>query len=125
MSLANTADSLDQHLIDGLNYKLSPGGASYVSRRESQTLFPSSGNSFSSQGVRVCRIPITSSQWLDPTTAYLTFKINMLDTVGDTSTAGTRLELLGGQHAVWGRVRVLCGGQELEQLDHYPRLVTQ
>ena len=35
------------------------------------------------------------------------------------------MELLGGQHAVWGRVRVLVGGQELEQLDHYPRLVTQ
>ena len=82
MSLETTAASLEDQLVDGLSFKLR-AGANYVTRRDSVSIFPS-GNSFSASGVRVCRIPIVSDGWLDPSTVMLQFKINQLDTVADT-----------------------------------------
>ena len=125
MSLSNTAEALEQHLIDGLNYKITPGGAAYVVGRASSTYFPSSGNDFSFSGVRSIRIPFTGEGWMDPQSAYLSFQVVNRDTTADTSTAAQRIELLSGVHSVFARVRILLGGQELESIDNYGRIVTQ
>ena len=46
--------SQEDHLIEGLSFKLKPG-ASYVTQRDSVSFFPSGGNSYSSTGVKVVK----------------------------------------------------------------------
>jgi len=124
MSLSNVAEALPQTLIEPLNYKLS-GSAQYVETKSSVSYFPSSGNEFSSTGVRVIRLPLTGDGWLVPESCYLTFALTNRNQTADTPTAHQRIELLGGVHSVFGRVRVLLGGQECESLENFGRLVTQ
>ena len=124
MSLENTAAALSDALIDGLSFKLREG-ASYVQSRQSVTLFPAGSNSYSASGTRVCRIPITSDMWLDPSTCYLQYKITNNTTTADTGSAHNRVEFLGGQHVVWSRLRVMLGGNQAEDLQMYNRLYGQ
>ena len=124
MSLEVTAQSLESALIEPLSFKLK-NSAEYVTRRESVTIYPSGGNSYSNQGVRVIRIPIVSDGWLDPSTVSLSYKITNLDSVADTSSNQTRLQLLGGQHAPFGRLRVLMGGNQVEDIQSYNRFYQQ
>ena len=124
MSLSNVAEALPQTLIEPLNYKLS-GGAAYVETKNHVSFFPSSGNEFSSTGVRVIRLPLTGDGWLVPESSYLTFALTNRNQTADTSSAHQRIEMIGGVHSVFGRVRVLLGGQECESLENYGRLVTQ
>ena len=124
MSLETTAAALEDQLIDGLSYKLK-NGANYVQRRESSTLFPAGGNSYSNSGVRVIRIPIVSDGWLDVSTIQLQYKLTCTDSVADTGSARTRVELMSGQHAPFGRIRLLCGGQQLEDIQSYNRFYSQ
>ena len=55
MALEETANSIEDHLIEGLSFKLNPG-ASYVQSRRSVSFFPQGGNSYSSTGVKVIKI---------------------------------------------------------------------
>ena len=124
MSLSNVAEALPQTLIEPLNYKLS-GSAAYVETKSSVSFFPSSGNEFSPTGVRVIRLPLTGDGWLVPESSYLTFAITNRNETADTTSAHQRIELLGGVHSVFGRIRVLAGGTEVESLENFGRLVTQ
>ena len=59
------ANSAEDYLIDGLNFKLSPG-ATYVIDRKSVTWFTSgSQNYVSGQGARVIRIQMNSDGWVE------------------------------------------------------------
>ena len=51
------AQSVDDHLIDSLSFKLKPG-ASYVTDRRSVTYFPQGGNQYSPTGVKVIKVSI-------------------------------------------------------------------
>ena len=54
------AQSVEDYLIEGLSYKLSPG-ASYVSNRRSVSFFPSGSDTYSpSSGVKVIRIKVNT-----------------------------------------------------------------
>ncbi len=53
--MEETASSIEDHLIEGLSFKLKPG-ASYVQSRRSVSFFPQGGNSYSSTGVKVIKI---------------------------------------------------------------------
>ena len=60
------AQSVEDSLIEGLSYKLSPG-ASYVSNRRSVSFFPSGSDTYSpSSGVKVIRLKVNGTDWLDP-----------------------------------------------------------
>ena len=65
------ANSADDYLISGFDFKLSPG-ASYITDRRSVTWFTSGSQILvSGQGARVCRIQVNSDGRLDPSTLRL------------------------------------------------------
>ena len=69
------AQSVEDYLIEGLSYKLSPG-ASYVTNRRSVSCFPSGSDTYSpSSGVKVIRIKVNGTDWLDPGTCKVQFDI--------------------------------------------------
>jgi len=118
MALEETANSIEDHLIDGLSFKLKPG-ASYVQSRRSVSFFPQGGNHYSSTGVKVIKISLTGSQgeWLDPSTLAVHYTIN------NTATeSGKLLHFLSGPWCVFRRMRVICGGTIIEDVDQYARV---
>ena len=108
------ANSAEYYLIEGLNFKLSPG-ASYITDRKSVTCFTSgSQNYISGQGARVIRLQINSDAWLDPSTVRLHY------TLTNTSSTLT-LRPVGGPWSMFSRVRVMYQGAVVEDISDYNR----
>ena len=118
MALEETAGSIEDHLIEGLSFKLKPG-ASYVQSRRSVTFFPQGGNEYSSRGVRVIQISLTGSQgeWLDPSTLVVTYKV-----VNRNSGGARQLRFLSGPWCLFRRMRVMAGGTILEDCSEFARM---
>ena len=117
--MEETVNSVEDHLIDSLSFKLKPG-ASYVQSRRSVSFFPQGGNSYSSNGVKVIKISLTGSQgeWLDPSTLVVHYTVNN----GETATTQPLLYFLSGPWCVFRRVRLIVGGVILEDIDNYNRV---
>ena len=121
MSLEQVSASLEEKLVDELSYSLK-NGTNYVTRRESVTFFPAGSGGYSPSNVKTVRIPLNQSGgWLDPQTVSFQFTIKSEET-SETATDRKRIQLVSGQHSVWGRMRILCGGQTLEDCSNYNRL---
>ena len=116
-----TAQSVEDYLIDGLSFKLSPG-ASYITNRRSVTYHPSDGNDYSPTGIKVIRLTLTGDGWLDASTLRIMFKLNNTNT--DTAAAALSgiLYPISGPWSFFRRMRVLCGGQLIEDIDYYNRV---
>jgi hypothetical protein len=107
------ANSVDDYLIEGLSFKLSPG-ASYVTNRRSVSFFPSGSDTYSStSGVKVIKIKLNGTDWLDPSTVKVMFTINNVTTT---------MNFLSGVHSFFRRLRVVCNGQIVEDIDDYNRV---
>jgi hypothetical protein len=66
-------NSVEDYLIDGLSFKLSPG-ASYVTDRRSVSYFTAGSNIYpSGAGTKVARINLTGDGWLDPSTVRVVY----------------------------------------------------
>jgi hypothetical protein len=109
------AQSVEDNLINSLSFKLRPG-ASYVTNRRSVTYWPQGGNDYSPSGVKVIKIGSHGDQWLDPATARLFFTLKNKDG------AKTLRPRVPGPWVFFRRVRVLCGGQIVEDIDDYNRI---
>ena len=109
------AQSVDDHLIDSLSFKLKPG-ASYVTDRRSVTYFPQGGNQYSPTGVKVMKILLTGDQWLDPSTLKLQCRLR-----NDDTGSKPLVPFTVGPHGFFRRFRVICGGQVIEDIDNYNR----
>ena len=83
------SSSVEDQLIDGLSYKLSPG-ASYITERKSVSLFPSGRNIYTTaSGTKVIRFLLNGDDWADTT--------NTLNIFFDVRNTGTvPLRVLGG-----------------------------
>jgi hypothetical protein len=111
------ANGVEDKLIDGLSFKLAPG-ASYVQDRRSVTFHPAGGNIYKpGQGSPMIKFVLSGDQWLDPSTFRVAFDLVNLEEV-----TGKQLRPLGGPHTFFRRLRVLCGGQILEDIDLYNRV---
>lgn len=126
------ANSVEDKLIEGLTFKLE-GGASYINDRKFCTFHPQGSNYYSpSSGSKLIKIALTGKDWLDPTTFRVAF-----DVVNDGTYAaavpvvGTnpaipevdqRLRPLSGPWCMLRRVRLLAGGQVVEDVDYYSRV---
>lgn len=110
------AQSVEDHLIEGLSFKLRPG-SSYVTSRRNSTYWPSGSNVYSPQGTKVIRIPLTGDTWLDPTTVKLSF-----DLVNNAGNVAQRLYPIGGAHVFFRRLRIMAGGALIEDIDEFGRL---
>jgi hypothetical protein len=107
--------SVEDNLINSLSFKLRPG-ASYVVNRRSVTYWPSGSDTYGPTQTRVIKIALNGDSWLDPATTKLFFTI--------TNNHATE-KLLPRVPVPWiffRRVRVLCGGQIVEDIDDYNRL---
>ena len=110
------ANGVEDKLIDGLSFKLHPG-ASYVTDRRSVTYHPQGSNIYKpSAGTKLIRILLTGDNWLDPSTLRVQFTINNDETVTKN------LYVLGGPHCFFRRMRILCAGQLVEDIDQYNRI---
>jgi hypothetical protein len=110
------ANSVEDRLIDGLSFRLSPG-ASYIQERKSVTFHPQGSNIYSTSGTKLIKLLLTGESWLDPST----FRV-MFDLVNMESTAAKELRTVGGPWSFFRRMRVLCGGQVVEDIDNYNRV---
>ena len=109
------ANSTDDYLIDGLSFKLAKG-ASYVTNRRSVSFFPSGSNEYGpSTGTKVIKIRLNGTDWLDPSTVKVMFTLKNTD-------ATHPLKFLSGPHAFFRRLRIVVGGQIVEDIDDYNRV---
>ena len=74
---------------------------------------PQGGNQYSVNGVKVIKINLTGSDWLDPSTVRFMFTINN----GSLAASGQYLRVLGGPWSFFRRLGVLCGGTVIEDID--------
>jgi hypothetical protein len=109
------ANSVEDRLIDGLSFKLSPG-ANYVNERKSVTYHPQGSNDYAPTGTKLIRIHITGDSWLDCSTFRIMFDLNNL---GATNSF---LRPVGGPHTFFRRMRLLAGNQVVEDIDQYNRV---
>ena len=108
-------NSVEDYLIDGLSFKLSPG-ASYVTDRRSVTFHPAGSNIYSpNAGTKVIRINLTGDGWLDPSTVRLAFNVK-------NNNPTFKLRPLSGGWSFFRRARTLVGGAIVDDVDHYNRV---
>jgi hypothetical protein len=111
------ANSVEDYLIEGLSFKLSPG-ASYVTDRRSVSYFTAGSNVYQSgSGARVIRINLTGDGWLDPSTVRLVYTL-----VNSDAEVTHTLKPLSGGWSFFRRARCLVGGAILDDVDYYNRV---
>jgi len=121
-TLENHAAALQDQLIPGLDFRHG-NSANYVQSRSNISIYPQGSNSYSASGTRTIRIAVNAdANWIDPASVLLYFKVNNKDTTTQSPTAVTRMQPLGGPHVWISRLRILCQGQLVEQIDDYGRL---
>ena len=105
-------------LIETLSFKL-PSTANFITDRRSVTFFPSGSNEYSPRGVKMIKFMMTGTDWLDPSTVRIQFKLNN----GDTSAPRKALHPLNGLPSLFfRRLRILCGVTVIEDIDFYNRV---
>lgn len=138
-----TVTSIEDKLIDGLNFKM-PSTSSYVTRRRSTKFYATGSNVYASKsGTRVIRININAEdEWLDPDSVRISMDVVNDDTtmspaisavaaapavlsnpatgkVAAQPATGKTLRFLSGPHGLFKRFRIMCQGQTLEDCDNY------
>jgi len=107
------ANSVDDVLVDGLSYKLK-NSAKYVVDRKSVTFHPSGSNIYrTAAGTKVLKINLTGDAWLIPESVRIMYTLKNND-----ADAAKVLRPLSGPWSFWRRMRVLCGGQVIEDFDY-------
>ena len=111
------ASGIEDKLIDSLQFKFKEG-ASYINDRLSVTFYPQGSNIYKPKsGTKVIKILLTdSNSWLDPST----FRV-MFDLRNNGSTA-QQLRPIGGPWSFFRRVKLVAGGQTIEDLDYFSRV---
>ena len=102
-------------LIDTLSFKL-PATANFINDRRSVSFFPSGSNEYGPRGVKIMKFMLTGTDWLDPSTLRVQFRLNNKDTTKN-------LHPLNPLPATFfRRLRILCGGIVVEDIDFYNRV---
>ena len=110
--METVSNSIEDKLLDGLSYKLD-GTASYITERKSSTYWAVGSNIYApNAGTKVIKMVLNGEGWLDPATVKIQFDVHNLD--------GTHpLRTLSGPWSFFRRLRVLCQGQLIEDIDGY------
>ena len=97
-------NAAEDHLIDGLSFKLQPG-ASYVIERKSSTFWAVGSNVYNpTGGVKLVKFVLSSDDWLDPSSVVFQFEL-----VNKATAGGSVLRPVGQPHLFFRRLRVLSG----------------
>ena len=115
-------NSAEDYLIDGLSFKLKPG-ASYVTDRKSSTFWSIGSNAYTAVGgVKLLKFQLNGDDgnWLDPSSVV--FQFELLNTATPVGTDGSPLlRPVGQPHLFFKRLRVLAGGQVVEDIQDFGR----
>jgi len=114
-------NSAEDHLIDGLSFKLQPG-ASYVTDRKSATFWAVGSNVYNpTGGVKLLKFVLSGDDgnWLDPSSVVFQFELVNTATPGSDSTANI-LRPVGAPHLFFKRLRVLSGST-IEDIQDFGR----
>jgi hypothetical protein len=117
-SITNGAEDF---LIDGLSFKLPPG-ASYVTERKSSTFWATGSNSYTPiGGVKLIKFQLNGDDgnWLDPSSVV--FQFELVNTAAVGTIGNNVLRPLGQPHLFFKRLRVLAGGQVVEDIQDFGR----
>ena len=108
--------SVEDSLIESLSFRL-PNSANFINDRRSVSFFPTGGNDFSPRGTKIIKFMIAGTDWLDPSTVRVQFKLSNADTDNKP------LHLVSPLPAqFFRRLRIICGGQVVEDIDYYHRV---
>ena len=110
-------NSIEDVLVDSLNFKLSPG-ASYIIDRSPSCSWSCAGSQVyqSGTGGRLIRVPITSSTgWLDPAS------VRVVMNVQNTGTGIQELRPLSTGHNFFRRIRSIFSGATCDDIDYQHR----
>ena len=113
------AQSVDDALIGGLNYKLK-AGASYVTNRRSVPYLAQGGNQYSPNGAKVMKFNLTGDQWLDLSAFRVAFQLNNKD--HDAAGSIYVQPLSWNPSVFFKRCRIIAGGVVIEDIDNFNRL---
>ena len=114
-------NSAEDYLIDGLSFKLKPG-ASYVTDRKSSTFWSIGSNAYTPVGgVKLLKFQLNGddNNWLDPSSVVLQFEL--VNTATFASSSADVLRPLGNPALFFKRMRVLAGGQVVEDIQDFGR----
>ena len=117
-TIVNSADDL---LIDSLSFKLKPA-ASYVVDRKSSTFWSIGSNAYTPVGgVKLIKFQLNGDDgnWLDPSSVVFQFEL-----VNTAAVAGVNDNIsrpVGQPHLFFRRLRVLAGGQVVEDIQDFGR----
>ena len=114
--METTLSATEDQLVDSLSFRL-PSTANYITSRDDVTFYPANGNEFSPTGVKILRFMITGTQWLDPRSVRIQFKLNNRDQVNNMALINHL------PHNFFRRLRILAGGTLIEDIDFYNRVV--
>ena len=102
-------------LIDTLSFTL-PNTANFINKRRSVSFFPSGSNEYGPQGVNIMKFMITGTDWLDPSTVRVQFKLLNKDQTKNLHPLNPLPALF------FRRLRILCGGIIIEDIDFHNRV---
>ena len=107
------ANAVEDVLVDGLSYKLK-NSAKYITDRKSVTCHPSGSNIYrTSAGTKVLKVSLTGDHWMVPDSVRLMFTLR-----NTANNVNRMLRTLSGPWSFWRRMRILCGGQVVEDFDY-------
>ena len=116
MAFESHAQAVEDVLHESLSFKLRPS-ASYVIDRKFVTFWPQGSSEYKvTGGIKVIKININGSDWMDPSSLKLHFHIKNND--GSNGLA----VYVHGIHNWFRRLRVIIGGQVVEDIDNYNRV---
>ena len=108
-------NAAEERLVDSLSFKL-PGTGQYITDRRFTTWHTTGSNVYSPEiGTRVLKFRLGSEGWLDPQTFRIMFN------VVNKGAAGEYLYPCPGAWGFFKRLRILCRGQLIEDIDYYNR----
>jgi hypothetical protein len=104
-------------VIESLDLVATHKTAHYVTDRRSVTFYPSGASAYGPSGTsanRTIKLYLTGTDYLDPSTVQLFFRLKPETTAITLRSAGA--------WAYFRRIRLIAGGQLISDLDYYNRL---
>ena len=109
--METVSNSIEDKLLDGLSYKLD-ATASYITERKSCTFWAVGSNVYApNAGTKVIKLVLNGDGWLDPSTVKFQFDLKNIGT--------NPLRTLSGPWSFFRRLRILCQGAVIEDIDGY------
>ena len=114
--MESISNGVEDYLIEGLSFKLSPG-SNYVTDRRKSTYWASGSNIYSTSGTRVVRFMLNGEDgtWIDPSTIRIQFDLK------NNESAAKYVRPLGGPHLFFRRGRLMVNSTLCEDIQDYNR----